>query len=109
MSRVLVLVCSYVSVFGEFFIRAISLFVIFYNLQFIYLCILYIRIDEKDLLNQLIEKAFACKSGLREIVNLSSAYVNEDITIISEKLTIAIKAGYLFLTVYFLKRFQLPI
>lgn len=50
-------------------------------------------IDEKDLLNQLIEKAFACKSGLREIVNLSSAYVNEDITIISEKLIIAIKAS----------------
>jgi hypothetical protein len=59
---------------------------------------LYIRVDERDLLKQLIEKAFACKSGLREIVNLSSAYVNEDISIISEKLTIAIKAGYLFLT-----------
>ncbi|CAJ2650651.1 unnamed protein product [Trifolium pratense] len=50
-------------------------------------------IDERDLLNQLIEKGFACKSALREIVNLSSAYVNEDITIISEKLTIAIKAS----------------
>ncbi|XP_073220782.1 lysine-specific demethylase JMJ17 isoform X2 [Cicer arietinum] len=50
-------------------------------------------IDERELLNQLVEKAFACKSGLREIVNLSSAYVNEDITVISQKLTIAIKAS----------------
>ncbi|KAL5098856.1 hypothetical protein RYX36_003183 [Vicia faba] len=50
-------------------------------------------IEEKDLLNQLIEKAFACKSGLREIVNHSSAYVDEDITTISENLIIAIKAS----------------
>ncbi|PNX85481.1 lysine-specific demethylase 5D, partial [Trifolium pratense] len=34
-------------------------------------------IDERDLLNQLIEKGFACKSALREIVNLSSAYASK--------------------------------
>lgn len=50
------------------------------------------RIDVRDVLNQLVEKALACKSCLREIVILASANVEEDISIISEKLTLAIKA-----------------
>ncbi|KAF7810274.1 lysine-specific demethylase rbr-2 [Senna tora] len=51
-----------------------------------------VRIDEIDILNQLVEQALACKSCLREILNLASVKVDKDITIISEKLIIATKA-----------------
>ncbi|CAL0331986.1 unnamed protein product [Lupinus luteus] len=49
-------------------------------------------IDERDVLNQVVEKALACKCYLRAIVNLALANVEEDISTVSEKLTIAIKA-----------------
>ncbi|KAI9117961.1 hypothetical protein K1719_011103 [Acacia pycnantha] len=54
-----------------------------------------VRIDETDALNQLVEQALLCKSYLREIVNFTSANVesvDNDLGIISERLTIAIKA-----------------
>lgn len=50
------------------------------------------RIDEIYVLNQLVERVFACKSCLGEILNLASANVDSNITIISERLTIATKA-----------------
>ncbi|KAG4987495.1 hypothetical protein JHK85_030478 [Glycine max] len=50
-------------------------------------------IDEKDFLCQLVEKALSCKSCLREIVILASANVDEDISIVSEKLATAVKAS----------------
>ncbi|XP_054790180.1 lysine-specific demethylase JMJ17-like isoform X2 [Prosopis cineraria] len=51
-----------------------------------------VRIDETDALNQLVEQALLCRSCLRDIVNFTSADVDNDLSTISEKLTIAIKA-----------------
>jgi len=50
------------------------------------------RIDERDFLSRLVEKALSCKSCLREIVIHASANVDEDISIVSEKLATAVKA-----------------
>lgn len=49
------------------------------------------RIDERDVLSQLVEKALSCKSRLREIVILSSANADKDISVVSEKLATAVK------------------
>ncbi|XP_027915357.1 lysine-specific demethylase rbr-2 isoform X3 [Vigna unguiculata] len=50
-------------------------------------------IDERDVLSQLVEKALSCKSFLKEIVILASANVDQDTSVISEKLATAVKAS----------------
>ncbi|TKY70948.1 Lysine-specific demethylase 5B [Spatholobus suberectus] len=50
-------------------------------------------IDERDVLSQLVEKALSCKSCLSKIVILASANVDEDISVVSEKLVTAVKAS----------------
>jgi len=58
------------------------------------------RIDERDVLSELVEKALSCKSFLKEIVILASANVGQDICVISEKLATAVKACiYLFISI----------
>ncbi|KAI4326962.1 hypothetical protein L6164_019472 [Bauhinia variegata] len=49
-------------------------------------------VSERDVLSLLVERAHACKSCLREIVDFASAFVDKDFSAVSEKLTIAIKA-----------------
>ncbi|XP_020978798.1 lysine-specific demethylase 5B isoform X1 [Arachis ipaensis] len=56
-------------------------------------CLSLCRIDEMEVLNELVEKALLCKSFLREILNFASTVVDEDISIVSEKLMKAIKAS----------------
>ncbi|XP_028807177.1 uncharacterized protein LOC114761895 [Neltuma alba] len=53
----------------------------------------FVRIDEADAPDQLVEQALLCKSYLREIANFTSAILDSDLNIISQRLTIAIKFG----------------
>ncbi|KAK7406134.1 hypothetical protein VNO78_07753 [Psophocarpus tetragonolobus] len=50
-------------------------------------------IDERDILSQLVEKALSCKSCLNEIVILASDNVDEDSSVVYEKLATAVKAS----------------
>ncbi|KAL4603864.1 hypothetical protein ACB092_10G153600 [Castanea dentata] len=49
-------------------------------------------IEERDVLEQLLDQAQACRTFLTEIVNFSFAYFDKDLGVVSEKLTIALKA-----------------
>lgn len=49
------------------------------------------RIEERDALKQLVDQALACRSCLTELVDFSLAYCDKDLSIVSEKLTIAMK------------------
>ncbi|PSS11412.1 Lysine-specific demethylase [Actinidia chinensis var. chinensis] len=49
-------------------------------------------IEEKSVLCQLVEKALACKACLTEVVDFALAYHDEDLSIIVEKLSVAMKA-----------------
>ncbi|XP_010255404.1 PREDICTED: lysine-specific demethylase 5B isoform X2 [Nelumbo nucifera] len=53
---------------------------------------LHLRIDEKDMIQQLVEKALACKACLSEIVDSALAHSDKDLRSITEKLLIALKA-----------------
>ncbi|KAJ7944914.1 Transcription factor jumonji (JmjC) domain protein [Quillaja saponaria] len=48
--------------------------------------------DERELLDQIVEQALLCKTCLGELVDLALADIDEDIHIISGRLTVAIKA-----------------
>lgn len=50
------------------------------------------RIEEKDLLQQIVEQAHECKKCLREILDFALSYLDKDLTVVCEKLTIALKA-----------------
>ncbi|KAJ6388670.1 hypothetical protein OIU77_027094 [Salix suchowensis] len=50
------------------------------------------RIGEKDLLQQIVEQAHECKKCLREILDFALSYLDKDLTVVCEKLTIALKA-----------------
>ncbi|KAA8522400.1 hypothetical protein F0562_013239 [Nyssa sinensis] len=52
----------------------------------------YVWIEERSILHQLVEKSLACKACLMEIVDFSLAYLDKDLSIVSEKLCIALKA-----------------
>lgn len=58
------------------------------------------RTDETDALVQLVEQALLCRSCLREIVNFASANVDIDLSIISDRLTVAIKASCYFIIIF---------
>ncbi|KAJ6934856.1 hypothetical protein NC651_009754 [Populus alba x Populus x berolinensis] len=49
-------------------------------------------IEEKDLLQQIVEQAHECKKCLREILDFALSYLDKDLTVVCEKLTIALKA-----------------
>lgn len=49
------------------------------------------RIEERDVLKQLVDQALACRTCLTEILDFALAYFDKDLGIVSEKLTIAIK------------------
>ncbi|PSS04169.1 Lysine-specific demethylase [Actinidia chinensis var. chinensis] len=49
-------------------------------------------IEERSVLCQLVEKALACKACLTEVVDFALAYHDEDLSIIVEKLSVAMKA-----------------
>ena len=53
--------------------------------------ILFNRIGEKDLLQQIVEQARECKKCLREILDFALSYLDKDLTVVCEKLTIALK------------------
>eukprot|EP00258_Populus_trichocarpa_P036652 XP_024452671.1 lysine-specific demethylase 5B isoform X1 [Populus trichocarpa] len=50
------------------------------------------RIEEKDLLQQIVDQAHECKKCLREILDFALSYLDKDLTVVCEKLTIALKA-----------------
>ncbi|KAG6685054.1 hypothetical protein I3843_12G093300 [Carya illinoinensis] len=52
----------------------------------------FVWIEERDALKQLVDQALACRSCLTELVDFSLAYCDKDLSIVSEKLTIAMKA-----------------
>ena len=52
------------------------------------------RIEERSVLCQLIEKALACKACLTEVVDFALAYHDEDLSIIVEKLSVAMKVPF---------------
>lgn len=49
------------------------------------------RIEERDVLKQLVDQALAWRTCLSEIVDFALAYFDKDLTVISKKLTTAIK------------------
>lgn len=49
-------------------------------------------IEEKDILQEVVDEALACKTCLTDIVKFESRYLDKDLYIISNKLTIALKA-----------------
>jgi len=49
------------------------------------------RIDEKDLLLEIVSEALACRGCLSEIVDSSLSFFEKDVLSISRKLTIALK------------------
>lgn len=51
-----------------------------------------VGIEERDVVQQLVELAIACKDCLTELTDFTLAYLNRDLSIISEKLTTALKA-----------------
>ncbi|KAM2035173.1 hypothetical protein EV2_039190 [Malus domestica] len=51
-----------------------------------------VRIEERDVLKNFLKQALACKSRLTEIVDFTLAYSDKDLSVISEKLTTALKA-----------------
>ncbi|KAE8055327.1 hypothetical protein FH972_012174 [Carpinus fangiana] len=52
----------------------------------------FLWIEERDLLKQLVDQALACRTCLTEILDFALAYFDKDLGIVSEKLTIAVKA-----------------
>ncbi|KAF8412259.1 hypothetical protein HHK36_000220 [Tetracentron sinense] len=50
------------------------------------------RIEERDMVQKLVEKALACNVCLTEIVDCALAYLDKDLSYISERLMIALKA-----------------
>ncbi|KAK9144894.1 hypothetical protein Sjap_004797 [Stephania japonica] len=51
-----------------------------------------VRIEEVDMVQNIVEQALSCRKYLTEIVNSALAYVYQDVISISQKLLIAIKA-----------------
>ncbi|KAF3954191.1 hypothetical protein CMV_020441 [Castanea mollissima] len=52
----------------------------------------YQRIEERDILEQLVDQAMACRTFLTKIVNFSLAYLDKDLNVVSEKLITAVEA-----------------
>lgn len=57
----------------------------------LYLFSLLFSIEEREILKELVEQAVACKTHLTEIVNFGLACVEKDLSVISGKLTTALK------------------
>ena len=57
----------------------------------VYLFVLLFSIEERVILKELVEQALACKTRLTEIVNSALACVDKDLSVISGKLTTALK------------------
>ena len=51
----------------------------------------YYRIEERDIVQQLVGLAIACKDHLVELTDFALAYLDRDLSITSEKLTTALK------------------
>ena len=49
------------------------------------------RIEERDVLERLVDQAQACRTFLTEIVNFAFAYFDKDLGVVSEKLVTALK------------------
>lgn len=49
-------------------------------------------IEEREILKELVEKALACKTRLTEITDIALAFIDKDLSMISGKLTAALKA-----------------
>ncbi|KAK9983523.1 hypothetical protein SO802_033048 [Lithocarpus litseifolius] len=54
---------------------------------------LVLRIKERDVLEQLVEQAMACRTFLTTIFNFSLAYFDKDLGVVSEKLTTAVNVA----------------
>ncbi|GAB4856855.1 hypothetical protein Ancab_040504 [Ancistrocladus abbreviatus] len=52
----------------------------------------HVWIEERDVLQEIVDQALSCRACLTEIMDCALAYVNEDVTSISRQLTIALKA-----------------
>ncbi|KAJ4712113.1 Transcription factor jumonji (JmjC) domain protein [Melia azedarach] len=51
-----------------------------------------LRIEEIDILQEVVDKSLACKTTLTDIVKFECCYLDKDLQIVSNKLTIALKA-----------------
>ncbi|XP_059661778.1 lysine-specific demethylase JMJ17 isoform X2 [Cornus florida] len=51
-----------------------------------------VRIEERIIVCQLVEKALACKAYLKEIVDFVLDYLGEDLSTVAQKLSVALKA-----------------
>ena len=67
------------------------------------------RIEERSVLCQLIEKALACKACLTEVVDFALAYHDEDLSIIVEKLSVAMKVPFALFWIVFHVIYSVPI
>lgn len=55
-------------------------------------CCCFYRIEEIDILQEVVDKSLACKTTLTDIVKFECCYLDKDLQIVSNKLTIALKA-----------------
>ncbi|XP_048230426.1 lysine-specific demethylase 5B isoform X3 [Ricinus communis] len=51
-----------------------------------------LRIEEREILQQVVDQALECKTCLREILDFELSYLDKDLSMISKKLIIALKA-----------------
>lgn len=49
------------------------------------------RIEERDILREVVDEALACKTCLTDILKFEFSYLDKDLCIISNKLTVALK------------------
>lgn len=49
------------------------------------------RVEERDILQEVVDKAFACKTCLTDILEFEFSYLDKDLRVISNKLTVALK------------------
>ncbi|KAJ4954062.1 hypothetical protein NE237_030894 [Protea cynaroides] len=52
-----------------------------------------VRVEERDLIEKLVEQALACKACLTEVVDFALSYVDKDLRSICERLLVAVKAA----------------
>ncbi|XP_042483738.1 uncharacterized protein LOC122064092 isoform X4 [Macadamia integrifolia] len=52
----------------------------------------FVRVEERDTIEKLVEQALACEACLTEVVDFALSYLDKDLTTISERLLVAVKA-----------------
>ncbi|XP_044485625.1 lysine-specific demethylase 5A isoform X2 [Mangifera indica] len=50
-----------------------------------------VMVEERDILQEVVDKAFACKTCLTDILEFEFSYLDKDLCVISNKLTVALK------------------